>query len=829
MKELYSLQDIFNQRLFRIPDYQRGYSWTEQQLNEFWEDVINLPIGREHYTGMISLRKINKDEAKNWTEELWLINNWGYSAYHVVDGQQRLTTFIILINEIVKFYKSLPENEGKGYENIFINSLPLSEIIKSYLCIVKPDSEGQLKTFKFGYEVDNPSYEFFKYKILEADIPGDIQETFYTLNLEKAKEFFANILEETYKEYGLQEIEKLFVKLTQKLMFNIYNINDDFNVFIAFETMNNRGKRLSNLELLKNRLIYLTTLFNNEEDVRVSTRNKINDTWKTVYGCLGKNKQKALSDDEFLQAHWIIYFGYSRAKKDNYSDFLLKQYFTQKRILDKVNFNEQLDDINAEINEEAFIDEPVEETVSYVDKSIKDKLTIGDVGNYIDSMKNLIPYWYDMTFPTQSSFSKEIKVWLDRINRLGFVYFKPLTTVVLSKKDITDSEKVEYLKAVERFIFMHFRLSGYFSTYKNSFYYNLANSLYKGEKDINYVIKELNNIDYLNKDNVLNINAVLNNIIRLFKNYKGYYSWSTIRYFLYEYETYLMDNQANQKIYPEDIFKKDEKDKVSIEHVYPQTPTVEYWINRFKDYTDEQKNYLTGSLGNLLPLSLSINIQLQNDSFDNKKNERYYKGSHCEIEVSHFEEWTPESILKRGKKMLEFMAERWNFKFNNEYDKVKLLGLDFMEDQPDDYNDELQRYYDDELENGNEDDSLSKRAITREMVEKVYELSKQVYEGKITEQEAIDKVSELGMNASSAVMYIYCFDRMIRGEVYKRGTSTFAAEYYISKIREDYGREYSKKAIESLEKHIQYMKSKNFNNKSLESVLEAQKEFDSLY
>ena len=185
------------------------------------------------------------------TEELWLINNWGYSAYHVVDGQQRLTTFIILINEIVKFYKSLPENEGKGYENIFINSLPLSEIIKSYLCIVKPDSEGQLKTFKFGYEVDNPSYEFFKYKILEADIPGDIQETFYTLNLEKAKEFFANILEETYKEYGLQEIEKLFVKLTQKLMFNIYNIDDDFNVFVAFETMNNRGKRLSNLELLK--------------------------------------------------------------------------------------------------------------------------------------------------------------------------------------------------------------------------------------------------------------------------------------------------------------------------------------------------------------------------------------------------------------------------------------------------------------------------------------------------------------------------------------------------------------------------------------------------
>lgn len=110
----------------------------------------------------------------------------------------------------------------------------------------------------------------------------------------------------------------------------------------------------------------------------------------------------------------------------------------------------------------------------------------------------------------------------------------------------------------------------------------------------------------------------------------------------------------------------------------------------------------------------------------------------------------------------------------------------------------------------------------------MYDVSKQVYEGKITEQEAIDIMSEAGMNSSSAVMYIYCFDRMMKGEVYKRGTSTFAAEYYISKIREDYGKEYSKKAIESLGKHIEYLNSKNFTTKSLEDVLEAQKEYEEL-
>ena len=74
----------------------------------------------------------------------------------------------------------------------------------------------------------------------------------------------------------------------------MYYIDNDFNVFIAFETMNNRGKRLSYLELLKNRLIYLSTVFDVEEDNKTAVINNINDTWKTVYEYLGKNKIKNL-------------------------------------------------------------------------------------------------------------------------------------------------------------------------------------------------------------------------------------------------------------------------------------------------------------------------------------------------------------------------------------------------------------------------------------------------------------------------------------------------------------------------------------------------------
>ena len=105
MNELLSLTALFERNIFRIPDYQRGYSWGNLQLEEFWSDVLNLLLDRDHYTGMISLKKLDKNYTSDekWNDERWLLDNWNYNAYHIVDGQQRLTTFIILINEIVNF------------------------------------------------------------------------------------------------------------------------------------------------------------------------------------------------------------------------------------------------------------------------------------------------------------------------------------------------------------------------------------------------------------------------------------------------------------------------------------------------------------------------------------------------------------------------------------------------------------------------------------------------------------------------------------------------------------------------------------------------------
>ena len=80
---------------------------------------------------MLSLKELWSDYTKNWNDEKWLIEDRSYKAYHIVDWQQRLTTFIILINEIVNYYIKI--NPWVDLNDIIISSNKLSDIIKEYL------------------------------------------------------------------------------------------------------------------------------------------------------------------------------------------------------------------------------------------------------------------------------------------------------------------------------------------------------------------------------------------------------------------------------------------------------------------------------------------------------------------------------------------------------------------------------------------------------------------------------------------------------------------------------------------------------------------------
>lgn len=683
--ELQSLDQLFQNKLFRIPDYQRGYAWQRSQLVDFWEDLLNLQDYRYHYTGMLSLKTLKRADIENWGSDLWMLDK-GFKPCHIVDGQQRITTFVILLNEIICFVRSVDENKDKSDEEIVLGYNTLKEIISKYILQVRPP-QNIIKTYLFGYESDNPSSEYLKYKIFNELFSGTVNETYYTKNLKFAKEFFSENINALYQSVGIEAINSIFIKLTQKLMFNIHEIEDDYDVFVAFETMNNRGKKLTNLELLKNRLIYLTTLYSDttiDEYEKTSLRNDINETWKEVYFQLGRNENIPLSDDEFLRAHWIIYFAYSRQKGNDYIKFLLNK-FSAKNIFEKQTVlnnsenefveNEEEQNEDDFSTEEEFENEPETITVS--------KLSPNEIKDYINSLKDMAKYWYDTFFPRLSpNLTLEEQKWVDKLNRIGIGHFRPLVAVIISLKNVNSDIKIRALKAIERFIFLCFRCGYFNATFRSSEYYRMTRSLYFKEVTLEDFINDIENVTASNIK--FAIPNFINKIEKHFDDKDGYYSWNTIKYFLYEYEFSLAQMNNIDKVSWE-MFTKSEKDKVSIEHIFPQTPTKYYWRNTYRQFDDNEKRLLAGALGNLLPLSQSINSSLQNDSFEDKKSPSegkrrgYENGSHSEIEVSKERDWTALNIYNRSKQLLQFMERRWDFSLTEEQ-LDRLIYINFVND-----------------------------------------------------------------------------------------------------------------------------------------------------
>ena len=696
MKELQSLDDVFNKKLFRIPDYQRGYSWGKKQLVEFWEDLLCLDSNRSHYTGVLSIKKTPENVYSNWLDEQWLIEKRKFVPYFVVDGQQRLTTVSIFIQCLVEVVREHPEHIDAEDEEIYLGSYRLSEIVENYIKVIEP-KHRETKTYKFGYETDNPSFEYLRYRIFQEENAGTISETFYTLNLENAKNFFMANLREYIDSHSLNDLEELYEKLTTRFLFNLYELDDDFDVFVAFETMNNRGKQLSDLELLKNRLIYLTTLYPDSEvaeNIKKITREKINKAWGEIYHQLGRNRKSPLNDDEFLRAHWVMYFKYSRVKGNDYIRFLLDDYFNPKKVMasDEANTDEieQVFEIGAQDDTD---EEEIANSVDTELSALESRITIKDISAYVDSLKVASKVWYSTYFPQDSAdLNADQQVWMDKVNRVKIGYFRPLIMAAIVKTEKEDPHREALLRSIERFLFVVFRVGRAQSNFRNSHYYRRARSIYTGEVTIPEVLTELNR-DLENScyhDGAFSSQAFKTFIHRKFvAGGDGFYAWNDLRYFLFEYEESLRIARGQEKI-GWNHFVKSDSDKVSIEHIMPQTATDPYWGSRFSEFTQDQLNALTNTLGNLLPLSQSINSSLQNDSFEQKKKTKhdqdtkalkrngYQNGSYSEIEVSKKEEWTAEEIKDRGLQLLEFMEQRWAIDFNSEIERLNVLNLSFL-------------------------------------------------------------------------------------------------------------------------------------------------------
>lgn len=621
---------------YRIPDYQRGYAWQdrkesndkEHQLDDFWDDLLNLANhnllnpqeNHKHYTGVLSLERVGDKEKEKpqWAKDEVAKNG---EAYYIVDGQQRITTSMILLKVILDFVSDNEWFAGKKTQSLR----------EKY---VGAEAQSGEKYYFFGYTFDNPSYEFLKTQIFGDESSEYKRErSIYTRNLAFAKEFFS-------EKINTENAEIIFKTLTENFVFNVYKISSDFDVYVAFETMNNRGKSLSSLELLKNRLIYLSTKLNGNEKGE-KLRKDINEHWKVIYQYLGKNYKNFLEDDDFLKVHWLMYFDkYGRGKGNPHKEFLLGEFFT----------------------------------LSNLNKTI----TAETISDYAKNLRDCVEHYYFLYNLDDTEYKRnhningddnEIIVWLEKIQRLNFGAFEPLLVAILYKRAKgleSDENIIKLLKDIEKFLFLMFSVSYRQSNFKEQDICKKAFEYFWDKEAIN--LSDIQNFIREIYYDTMDLGELKKKIETYFREERGgYYEWKGLRYFLYEYEDNLRKKEGVDSKIKWNDFIKYEKDKISIEHILPQdTKNVKEWSeilkNALKDTRGQNRkrleHQLINSLGNLVPLKQSINSRLRNKPYS-EKIQRYMKGSQSEIEISQTKKWDKNAIVKRSKRLLDFMFERW--------------------------------------------------------------------------------------------------------------------------------------------------------------------------
>lgn len=248
---------------FQVPLYQRTYSWTEKQLAQLWNDVLEQAelldtdaTVSTHFLGSVVLAPSPQNEA---TFPRWL----------VVDGQQRLTTLSLALTAIRDHLTGEEPDEAE-------------RIDEEYLINKRKKGGDRLRLLPT--QADRPQYA--------AHVDGALPEQTSGGRVAAAYRFFRRkllkLVGEADDASALKEVLRVEQAITSRLTLVIVTAERGDNVHRIFESLNNTGLKLSQADLLRNYLF-----------MRLPTRGE------QVYETHWLPLQNSLSNDELEQLMWL--------------------------------------------------------------------------------------------------------------------------------------------------------------------------------------------------------------------------------------------------------------------------------------------------------------------------------------------------------------------------------------------------------------------------------------------------------------------------------------------------------------------------------------------
>lgn len=260
---------------YRIPRFQRDYSWDEEHWEDLWADLLGtLPPDGEpaHYMGYLVLQTADNRE------------------FEVIDGQQRLTTSSLIVLAAMRLLGKLV-SEGKNAE---ANQKRLDQLRATYIGYLDPVT--LVTRNKLSLNRNNDAY-YRDYLVTLADHLPQRGFPASTHAMRKGFEWFERRLREHVKNAPDQgmALAQFIDTMSDKLFFTVITVADELNAYKVFETLNARGVRLSATDLLKNYLF--SVLARGSESA--PELNELERQWEKMVGRLGQE-----SFPDFLRMHW---------------------------------------------------------------------------------------------------------------------------------------------------------------------------------------------------------------------------------------------------------------------------------------------------------------------------------------------------------------------------------------------------------------------------------------------------------------------------------------------------------------------------------------------
>ena len=585
---------LVGNQIFDIPVYQRSYAWERKNLEDLWEDLYFLDPSKKHYFGTVLL----KDSGKTARTALATLKR-----FDVIDGQQRLTTVLILLQEIISQLKEVSDDQLRG---------EVGALEKSYL-----KDGGHYKLNPLG--IDG---EFFQHVVMDGnEFLSHDTNTPSQRRLAGAKTFFRNRLIEE-KERQPAEYQDFLVQLKRKIDdFQLiqYQVTSDADAIRIFETVNDRGRPLSNLEKTKSFLMHTSYLGMDDEDAVAGRLEELNGHFSRMYqhfdDVIGTKHMERLrlTEDEVHRYHFINYISPGGASS-----------------------------------------RPLDSLKDHIRNMLKEGQNKG-VEFVLDYAKDLEEAFYTVKCITDAYKSATEDETLSKIfmlERMGNIF--PLLIASWLKFSDVPNRMKKLLKLMEVFIVRVYLAGGWRSDSGGSRFNHVANRVHRGDLDYDGLAHELKNMNYeYQNDELFGRNLTQEDSYHILGP-------KTVKYLLSEYEIYLrtlksdvpLDLSTQEKILTGDY---------QVEHIWAQHPQIE--MPEDEDIVHKQNVH---RLGNLTIASESWNKSMGNRPFEEKKwqpnGAPSYSNSSLLVqkELAELSTWDVAAINNREAKILDFALQRWS-------------------------------------------------------------------------------------------------------------------------------------------------------------------------